>query len=70
MRLLVVMVIEIPTLILSNLMSYTQPALLLSLTSIVPTGAVILFVAFVTMFRKGSAAIVIVFVLLFSLPMV
>ena len=40
--------------ILSNPISHDTQPLFLSLLSIVPTGAVILFVVFVTMFRKGS----------------
>ena len=58
MSLLVVMIIEkeISTLIMiiSNPICHDTQPLFLSLSSIVPTGAVILFVVFVTMFRKGS----------------
>ena len=58
MSLLVVMIIkkEISTLImiLSNPICHDTQPLFLSLSTIVPTGAVILFVVFVTMFRKGS----------------
>ena len=40
--------------ILSNPICYDTQPLFLALPSIVPTGAVILFVLFVTMLRKGS----------------
>ena len=58
MSLLVIMIIEkeISTLImiLSNPICHDTQPLFLSLSSIVPTAAVILFVVFVTMFRKCS----------------
>ena len=58
MSLLVAMIIEkeISTLItiLWNLICYDTQPLFLSLLSIVPTGAVILFAVFVAMFRKDS----------------